>query len=194
MRNLCTKEANKPFIVPSMTSKITVVATTNRPNSLTAQVADHYTALLQEMGCASQVLKLTALPDDFAASTLYDKTGANPAYDRVKAVMESAQKYVFIVPEYNGSFPGVFKTLIDGLDFPHTFQGKKCAMVGVSKGPQGAAFAMSHLTDIFHYLKMHVYPLKPRLANIHDNQLTTILAHARYVAILQEQVAGFLDY
>ena len=67
-------------------------------------------------------------------------------------------------------------------------------MAGVSKGPQGGAFAMSHLTDIFHYLKMHVYPLKPRLGNILDSQLATVLANAQYVQLLEEQAEGIINY
>ena len=39
--------------------------------------------------------------------------------------MSQSEKFVFIVPEYNGSFPGVLKTFIDGLAFPDTFEQKK---------------------------------------------------------------------
>ena len=53
---------------------------------------------------------------------------------------------------------------------------------------------MSHLTDIFHYLKMHVYPLKPRLASIQDSQLATVLANAQYVRLLEEQAEGIMRY
>lgn len=175
-------------------TKITVVATTNRTDSLSAQVASHYVGLLQQKGCPSQVLQLADLPADFTAKALYEHRGQHEAFNRLRAVMEATQKYVFIVPEYNGSFPGVFKAFIDGLQFPYTFKGKKCALVGVSKGPQGAAFALSHLTDIFHYLRMHVYPLKPRLAGIHDSQLATVLANQQYVELLEEQAAGMVDY
>ena len=173
---------------------ITIVSATNHKNSLTAQVAEYYAGLLHQKGGDSQILKLTALPADFTVSALYENSGKHPAFNRLKEIMEAAQKYVFIIPEYNGSFPGVFKAFIDGLQFPDTFRGIKCAMVGVSKGPQGGVFAMSHLTDIFHYLKMHVYPLKPRLASIQDSQLATILANVQYVRLLEEQAEGIMNY
>lgn len=174
--------------------QITIVSGTNHAHSLTAQVADYYAGLLQKHSCESQVLKLTHLPADFIATALYEHNGKNSVFNRLRKIMETSQKYVFIIPEYNGSFPGVFKAFIDGLSFPDTFNGKKCAMVGVSKGPQGGAFAMSHLTDIFHYLKMHVYPLKPRLSGIHDSQLHTILTNPRYVSLLKEQAEGIIHY
>ncbi len=173
---------------------ITVVSATNRKNSLAAQVADYYAELLHQHGCNSHVLKLTELPNDFVMSSLYENRGKNPAFNQLKETMEVAQKYAFVIPEYNGSFPGVFKAFIDGLELPNTFRGKKCAMVGVSKGLQGGSFAMSHLTDIFHYLGMHVYPLKPRLSNVYDSQLRTISANEQYIHMLKEQIKGFLDY
>lgn len=175
-------------------TNVTIVSATNHQNSLTAQVAEYYAGLLHKRGCDNQVLKLTALPADFTVSALYENRGKHPTFNQLKERMEAAQKYVFIIPEYNGSFPGVFKAFIDGLQFPDTFSGKKCAMVGVSKGPQGGVFAMSHLTDIFHYLKMHVYPLKPRLASIQDRQLATVLANTKYIRLLEEQAEGFMNY
>jgi NAD(P)H-dependent FMN reductase len=175
-------------------TKITVVSSTNNKNALTARVADYYAGLLRKRGCDHQVLKLTCLPPDFTATALYENNGQHPEFNRLRELMEATQKYVFIIPEYNGSFPGVFKAFIDGLQFPDTFKGKKCAMVGVSSGPQGGTFAMSHLTDIFHYLKMHVYPLKPRLGNILDSQLATILANEQYVRLLEEQADGIINY
>ncbi len=166
---------------------ITVVAATNRPGALTTQVADHYATLLQQRGIHAHILSLTALPADFTASALYANSGKNEAFNRLRHSMEEAQKYVFITPEYNGSFPGVLKAFIDGLQFPSTFKDKKCALIGVSKGPQGGALALSHLTDIFNYLRMHVHPLKLRLANVHDGQLATLLANSTYTQLLAEQ-------
>ena len=175
-------------------SPITIVAATNRENSLTAQVANHYAQLLHQRRSDAQVLQLTELPADFTVSALYANRGKHPVFNRLKEAMEVAQKYIFIVPEYNGSFPGVFKAFIDGLQFPTTFRDKKCALVGISKGPQGGALALSHLTDIFHYLRMHVHPLKPRLGNIHDSQLATVLANKHYVELLEEQAKGIIQY
>ena len=173
---------------------ITIVAATNRQNSLAAKLATYYATLLEQQGCENQVLALTALPADFTVSALYENMGKNVAFNRLRSIMEAAEKYVFIIPEYNGSFPGVFKAFIDGLQYPTTFQGKKCALVGVSKGPRGGVLAMSHLTDIFHCLQMHVYPLKPTLGGIQDSQLATLLANQRYVQWLEQQAKGMVAY
>lgn len=177
-----------------MSTAITVVSTTNRSHSLSEQVAQHYTTLLQQRGCSSQLLSLTDLPTDFTKSALYEHQGKDTGFNQLKEVMETSQKYVFVVPEYNGSFPGVFKAFIDGLKYPDTYQGKKCALVGLSKGPQGGAFAMSHLTDIFHYLGMQVLARKVRISSIQDGQLATVLANAHYARLLEDQVGEIIDF
>ena len=173
---------------------ITIVAATNRPGALTTQLADHYATLLQQRGANASILSLTALPADFTASALYANSGQQPDFNRLRHTMETAEKYVFIIPEYNGSFPGVFKAFIDGLQFPNTFKDKKCVLVGLSKGPQGSALALSHVTDIFNHLRMHVHPFKLRLANIHDSQLATLLANPTYAQLLAEQADAILNY
>ena len=108
-------------------------------------------------------------------------------------VVAATKKFVFVVPEYNGSFPGILKAFIDGLQ-PSVFQEKKCALVGVSKGIQGAVLALSHLTDILHYLRVYIYPLKPKLAKIPDTQIASVLENKLYVQLLEEQAEGFIHF
>ncbi len=175
-------------------SHVVVLASTNRPQSLSCQVADYYVELLSPYTCTAERITLTSLPSDFVFSALYAQQGKNSLFNQLRTVMERAEKYVFIVPEYNGSFPGVLKAFIDGLYFPSTFKHKKCAMVGLSKGPQGGALALSHLTDIFNYLGMYVHPLKIRVSDVHDSQLTTVLSNPHYVRLLKEQAQSLANF
>ena len=184
--------SNTPIMAKN--TKITIVACTNRKNSLTQSVADYYAELLRAKGCVPRMLKLTDLPADFTVSALYENKGKNVAFNRLQEVINDSEKFVFIIPEYNGSFPGVFKAFIDGLAFPESFKGKKCALVGVSRGRQGGVYSLSHLTDVFHYLGMHVYLLKPKLANITDGKLSTVKKNKLYVQLLDEQATGFIDF
>jgi NAD(P)H-dependent FMN reductase len=173
---------------------ILVIAGTNRSNSLTSALAHHYAAMLKKKSAPVQVLELASLPADFMYSALYENLGKNDAFNQAKLQMEQAKKYVFIVPDYNASFPGVLKAFIDGLDAPKIFVGKKCALVGVSKGFRGGSFALSHLTDIFHYLRMHVYPLNLTLSRISDSKLESILANPNYIQLLEEQAEGIINF
>ena len=173
---------------------ITIVVGTNRKNSVSRQIANYYQVLLKEKQVSSQIVDLVDLPHDFAASALYENNGQNIIFNEMRDKVQSADKLIFIVPEYNGSFPGVLKTFIDGLKYPEGVKDKKAALVGLSSGVQGAAFAMSHLTDIFNYLGMHVLALKPKLAAIERNFSEGKITNILYNDLIDTQLSKFVDF
>ena len=148
---------------------ILIVATTNRRNSKTYKIAEYYEKLLAHEAAVTEILSLENLPADFIFSALYENAGKNEDFNRLQEQMELAEKYVFIVPEYNGSFPGVLKTFIDGLGWPNAMQKKVAAFVGISDGVLGGAHALSHLTGVFHYLGCHVLPTMVRIPTMKKN-------------------------
>ena len=175
-------------------NEIAVICGTNRNDSVSMEVSLLYKALLEELNQNVELIDLKRLPVDFAFSALYENSGKNEAFNTYRDLMVRLRKFVFVVPEYNGSFPGVLKTFIDGLKFPHTFTDKKCALVGVSSGVQGAGLALSHLTDIFNYCGMNVLALKPKLARIDkhlkDGQITNDL----FNQLLRDQAQKFIEF
>ncbi|RAU81671.1 NADPH-dependent FMN reductase [Pontibacter arcticus] len=173
---------------------ITLISGTNRPASLTRAIVSLYASKLEEKGMAYQILDLAELPEDFVISALYDYTGKNEAFNKLGAMVANSEKFVFVVPEYNGSFPGVLKAFIDGLDYPFTFKNKKAALVGLSSGMQGGLLATSHLTDIFNYLGMHVLAQKLKLAFISKNFDGKELTNELYAQLLEEQVESFINF
>lgn len=174
--------------------KITVVASTNRNDSVSKQIALLYQNMLLEKGVASNLIDLGELPDDFAFSALYENSGKNDHFNEFRQLMMDSEKFVFIVPEYNGSFPGVLKTFIDGLKFPDTFTDKKCALVGISSGVQGAGLALSHLTDIFHYCGTEVLAQKPKLARIEGSFQNGEITNPLYAQLLEDQVKRIISF
>jgi len=150
--------------------------------------------MLEAEGIASEVIDLRDLPKDYLSSALYENSGNNSDFNLIREKMIQAQKFVFILPEYNGSFPGVLKAFIDGLEFPRTFTGKKCALVGVSTGMLGSSHAMSHLTDILNYCGTHVLARKPRLTKITDFLTDGILNNDAYRSQLQKQIRELINF
>ncbi|MBV6646109.1 MAG: NAD(P)H-dependent oxidoreductase [Cyclobacteriaceae bacterium] len=148
---------------------ISIICSTNRTNAVSKTISRIYQDILAKENAESILIDLADLPGDFIISALYENSGKNPAFNPIRQQMKKSEKFVFIVPEYNGSFPGVLKAFIDGLEFPSTFCHKKCALVGLSSGVQGGGLALSHLTDIFNYCGMHVLANKPKLAQIEDH-------------------------
>ena len=72
-------------------------------------------------------------------------------------------------------------------------KGKKCAMVGISAGVQGGVMAMSHLTDIFNYLGMHVLALKPKLMQINGKMKNGKIVDQADLKRLEEQAKAIIN-
>lgn len=173
---------------------ITIVVGTNRKNSVSREVANYYQSILASKSADSQIVDLVDLPNDFIQTALYENNGNNAAFNLLREKVQSSDKLVFIVPEYNGSFPGILKAFIDGLKYPEGVRDKKAALVGISSGAQGAVFAMSHLTDIFNYLGMHVLAIKPKLAGIEGNFVEGKITNSLYNQILNEQAEKLIAF
>lgn len=174
---------------------ITIIVGTNRQDAISRKLAEQYASLLQQkFQQPAQLLDLRELPVDFIGTALYEHTGKNEAFNAVSSLVAGSDKFVFVLPEYNGSFPGVLKAFIDGLAYPNTFRNKKAAMVAISNGTQGGLLAMSHLTDIFNYLGMHVLANKVRIPQVQNhfngNEVTTPF----YLELLELQAEQFLGF
>ena len=173
---------------------ISVIACTNRPNSNSLKVAQYYINLLQEKGVACTLIDLNALPEAYLFSALYHNQGKDLVFNSIKEKIAQSEKFVFVVPEYNGSFPGVLKAFIDGLDYPISFKNKKCALLGISSGVMGGSLALSHLTDILNYLGMHVLALKPRITRIEKTFINGEITDPVVKDLIQIQVKDLLAF
>ena len=79
-------------------------------------------SILNTKGETSQIVDLVDLPGDFVANALYENNGKNADFNALREKVQSSDKLVFVVPEYNGSFPGILKTFIDGLTGNHQLE------------------------------------------------------------------------
>jgi len=101
-----------------------------------------------------------------------------------------------ISPEYNGSYPGALKVLLDALSVNEpdlTFKNKKVALIGISSGRAGNWLGMDQLTSVLQYLNMHVFYSKPALRQI-GNLLNehTELSDSKTVALLEKHATEIL--
>jgi NAD(P)H-dependent FMN reductase len=173
---------------------ITIICSTNRKDSVSRIIAGIYQENLKELEEESEIIDMKDLPEDFLVSALYENAGKNISFNPLRERMVRSEKFVFIIPEYNGSFPGVLKLFIDGLKFPDTFTGKKCALVGVSSGIQGGVLAMSHLTDIMNYCGTHVLSFKPKLSGISSKLSEGKLTDELYNQFLKRQACQLKEF
>jgi len=142
----------------------TIISATNRPNSWTYKLAQYYQRRLKEKGLDCGLFSLMQLPANIIQDDLYGKR--SEAFKPVQDLINQTDKFLFIIPEYNGSFPGVLKVLIDACDFPESFYDKKAALVGLSSGKYGNIRGVEHFTGVCHYLHLNIMPLKIHISNI----------------------------
>lgn len=166
---------------------ITIISGTNREGSYSRVVAEIYGEILEQSNQTFRIIDLKDLPPDFIFSASFENTGGHTGFNEIQSQVDESEKFVFVVPEYNGSFPGVLKAFIDGLRYPDSFQGKTAALVGLASGHMGGALALSHLTDVLHYMGMMVLPIKPRLPRIGKILVDRKFADEVYSGLLEDQ-------
>jgi len=137
---------------------ISIISGTNRPNSNTLKVAEYYLRTLQSKGQEARIFDLQDLPASIIQTDLYGKR--SEAFLPIQKMITETTKFLFIIPEYNGSFPGVLKTFVDACDFPDSFYNKKAALTGISSGKYGNIRGIDHFSGICSYLHLTVLPLR----------------------------------
>jgi chromate reductase, NAD(P)H dehydrogenase (quinone) len=135
---------------------ITLLSGTNRPGSNTLKVTRAYSRVLDTLGAEHSLLSLESLPQDFAVSYMPDSQSAE-FRQLIGQYIRPVQKFIVVIPEYNGTFPGIFKLFLDSLH-PADLKSKKIALVGVATGRGGNQRGMDQLTGALHYMGMNVYP------------------------------------
>lgn len=173
---------------------ITVISGTNRSGNLSVLVAGALVELLTAQGIEAKLLDLRSLPEDFAfKNEVYNNSSA-----KLKRIIPSligkADKYVFVIPEYNGSFPGVCKAFIDSVK-PERFKSKKAFIIGISSGRAGNLRGADHLTAILNYLSVAVFPKHVNITHV-DGQLDENgkINSASTKELLERSLKSFLDF
>src|SRR5688572_4488224 len=163
-----------------------IIAGTNRLGSKTLRVANQYQQLLAGLNIKAPVISLENL----------DVSSRNPEYEAVeKEVLLPAKKVIFIAPEYNGSIPGVLKTMLDISDYKKVWWGKKALLVGISTGRSGNVRGMDHLTSILNFMKVVVHPNKLPISIV-DKLMQTdeAIDDPHTLSIIQQQLKEFISF
>lgn len=173
---------------------ILVIAGTNRPGSNTRKVASVVEASLVRQGEKEvRLLDLAELP-----SALFDPSSyaAKPAsFEPFQKMIFEARGIVWVVPEYNGSFPGVLKYFIDMLKFPESLVGVPSAFVGLAAGQWGALRAVEQLEMVLGYRSVHIYGQRLFLAQINQHPIENgVFSDATLQQRLEKLTGGFTDF
>jgi len=165
---------------------ITIISGTNRKDSMTIRVAKLYYEWIRAAGAPAQFLSLEGL-NVLEPDRKFRKTE--------QEILIPSEKFVFVMPEYNGSFPGVLKLLLDNTDIKQCWWHKKAALVGVADGRGGNLRGIEHMTNILHYLKMNVHYNKLPLSRITEEITKDGLLLKKQTEIaIRTQIEEFLKY
>lgn len=138
-------------------SVYTIVSGTNRPSSHTRKFAELYRQMLVESGAEVQFFHLEHLPQEVFQCDVYEKV-KQPAVKAIQDLFHRTDKFIFIFPEYNGSFPGMLKLVIDVLDPKFAFHGKKAGLIGISTGRAGNLRGLDQFAGVMNHLDIAVMP------------------------------------
>jgi len=166
--------------------KYTIIAGTNRNGSNTLKVAKQYQDMLIARGIQAQLVSLEGIDLNEKGSYLNKLE---------EEVFIPTDKFIFVLPEYNGSYPGSLKTMIDMTEIRKVWWGKKALLIGVSTGRAGNLRGMDHLTGALNYLKVTVHHNKLPISSVDKllNDAGEITDMATLKA-MEHQVEEFLAF
>ena len=150
---------------------ITVIAGSNRKNSATAIFGRYIFDQLKKKSSEETIFfDLADLPEDMMTAEMYSDQKQSAGLRKIQdEIFIPANKFWFVTPEYNGSFPGSLKLLIDAMsirDAKETFGSKKACLTGVASGRAGNLRGMDHLNDVLNHMGINVMPLKLPISQI----------------------------
>ncbi len=165
---------------------MTIIAGTNRPDSMTLKTANLYYKLLREREHDVHLLSLEN-------KQVWERGPAMLSLE--KQYLIPAQKFVLIMPEYNASFPGILKVMIDNSDIKKCWWYKKAMLVGLSDGRAGNLRGIEHMTAILHYMKVHVLYNKVLISRIKEEMNNTgELLKPETEKVITEQIDDFMRF
>lgn len=147
-------------------SEYTIISASNRADNKTRVFAGYCLKILEDQGLSARLFNLEDFLPILVNIDMYDFENS-PTNSIVEKYLKGVDKLLFIIPEYNGSFPGILKLFIDSIH-PGRFRGKKAALIGISSGHAGNARGMDHLTSVLHYIKVDVFYHKLSISMIED--------------------------
>ena len=164
---------------------ITIISGTNRQDSMTRKVAMEYCRQLQHKGVDCSFLSLDE----------HEVHLKNEAFRQMeKEFLIPAKKIIIIVPEYNGSYAGIVKLMIDNSDIARCWYHKKVLLTGISSGRAGNLRGMEHLTGVLMYMKVHVHPNRLPISSVDKLISPDGLIHDEAtLSVINQQLNEFLN-
>lgn len=172
---------------------IKIISGTDRPGSMALKVSNIVNEKYVKLGANAEIISLENYPFHDIIGGSYDSNIESVAAFN-KPIIE-ADGLVIVVPEYNGSFPGALKFILDYMPFPDALLHKPIAYIGEASGAFGALRAVEQLQLVMNYRNAMNYPERvfiQRISKNFDNELGPTDPFT--AKLLDEQCSGFLNF
>ena len=135
---------------------ITIISSTNRAGSMSLKVSLFLQKMYEDLGATTKLIDLQQFPASCFTPQVYAEKPPEltPFIDAILG----ADGVLFVIPEYNGSFPGMLKYYIDMWKFPDCYVGLKSAYVGIANGQWGALRAVEQFQGVMGYRNAIQFP------------------------------------
>ncbi len=144
---------------------IVIVVGTNRAGSMSKNIAQYLERLYLAKGVSVTIMDLSEMQTEWFTPEIYRKPKPD-SFIAFHAPIVEADGIVFVVPEYNGSFPGALKFYIDLWSYPDDFMNTCVAYVGISSNQWGALRPIEQLQGVFGYRNAFQFNERIFLSNI----------------------------
>jgi len=134
---------------------LTIISASARESNRTIAVSHAYAEVAAHLGMEPRILDLRSFEVEMLARMAQGKRKADDPGENDDPL--GSGPIVFIVPEYNGSFPGMLKLFIDAMP-QRLWKGRTAGLVGISAGRSGNLRGLDHLTGVLNYLDVLVLP------------------------------------
>lgn len=172
--------------------RIHILSSTDRPGSNAIKVSRYVTRQVEDVAEA----KLFTLEDypvkDVAGGRYGEEIASVQAFNNH---FLDADGYLFVIPEYNGGFPGILKLFYDYLPFPESMKHKPVSLIGEASGSFGALRAVEQFEQLLKYRKAFVYPERMFIQGVSRNfDEETGLKNEELQRLLIDQLHGFSEF
>lgn len=166
-----------------------ILAGTDREGSNTLKVSEIIKEFYKSEGEEVEIIDLREVKKSLETGPHYGKNQPDFILHYTEKVLH-AEGLIVVVPEYNGSMPGILKYFIDHLKFPESFEYRPVCFVGLG-GIFGGLRPVEHLQQVFGYRNAFIYPERVFLINIWNQLKENRIQDPLMSQLLIKQVRGF---
>ncbi|MEX0927981.1 MAG: NAD(P)H-dependent oxidoreductase [Balneolales bacterium] len=166
--------------------KLAVISGTDRPHSNALKISEFVCAKYRERNVDTELISMCDFPLKDVAGGRYG--GDIPSVKKFNEPILSSNGLVFVVPEYNGSYPGILKLFIDHLPFPRALSKVPVCYIGESDGKFGALRSLEQLQHVCGYRYAFNFPERVFIDKVsktfdetegHSDDFTSRLLHSQ---------------